>query len=133
MSCTGVLAGEPAPGSGGIRRLIITASNGVAPAATQPFVLIVDQAPAFTSASRAVFRAGIRHRFTIRTTGYPAPSITEKGQLPEGLRFTVRQDGTATITGTPVRTTRGKTYLITLTARNNVGHPAVQWLSVKVR
>lgn len=46
---TATLSGTPAPGRDGVYVLTLTAINGVAPAAVQPFVLRVNQAPAFTS------------------------------------------------------------------------------------
>ena len=42
---TATLAGTPAAGTGGTYALTITATNGVAPDATQSFTLTVDQAP----------------------------------------------------------------------------------------
>ena len=39
--------------------------------------------------------------YTVTTTGYPAPTITETGALPAGLTFTDNGNGTATISGTP--------------------------------
>ena len=45
---TGLLSGTPATGTGGTYALTFMADNGVAPDATQSFLLTVDQAPAFT-------------------------------------------------------------------------------------
>ena len=44
-STTGVLSGTPAAGTGGRYPITITATNGVAPDATQSFTLTVDEAP----------------------------------------------------------------------------------------
>ena len=38
--------------------------------------------------------------YTVTTTGYPAPTITETGALPAGLSFVDNGNGTATISGT---------------------------------
>jgi hypothetical protein len=37
--------------------------------------------------------------FIVSTTGTPKPSLTEKGELPKGFKFTHNGDGTATIAG----------------------------------
>jgi YVTN family beta-propeller protein len=129
----GMLSGTPKLGSGGIHRFAITASNGVSPAASQAFTLTVVQAPAFTSRSHAVFRAGIRNHFTVRTSGYPEASVTERGTLPRGVRFTARRDGTAMIEGIPAASERGKTFVIRFTARNGAGRPSVQRFTLTVR
>jgi len=39
--------------------------------------------------------------FNVTTTGYPVPSMTEKGKLPKGMAFVDNGNGTATISGTP--------------------------------
>jgi YVTN family beta-propeller protein len=132
LTSVGELTGTPNPGSGGIYPITITAANGVAPAGTQRFTLIVDQAPAITSASHAAFTHGRHSSFTVRTTAFPAASVTEHGALPPGLRFTAGKNGTATISGTPARSARGKTYLIRMTARNGVGAAATQRFSLRV-
>ena len=57
---TATLAGTPAAGTNGVYTLSITASNGVAPDASQTFTLTVDAAPAITSADNATFTEGQR-------------------------------------------------------------------------
>jgi large repetitive protein len=93
--------------------------------ATQAFTLTVDQAPAFVSARRATFRPGHHRTFTIGATGFPAPRLSERGHLPKGVRFTARSNGTAVLTGDAARADKGKTYTITIFARNGVG-PAIR-------
>lgn len=129
LSRQGVLSGIPGRGTGGIHVFTITASNGVSPAATQTFMLTVDQAPAITSASRAIFRVGARGNFTVRTSGFPTPALAEKGRLPRGLRFVARSNGTASILGTPVRR---MTVVIQLIAHNGIGRAAIQNLTLVV-
>jgi hypothetical protein len=95
----------------GTTSLNITASNGVSPAATQAFSVVVGQAPSFTSADSATATAGSAFSFTV-TGGYPAPSWGESN-LPPGVTFTDNGNGTATLSGTP--TTAG-TYAMPLAA-----------------
>jgi hypothetical protein len=92
----------------------------------------VDQAPAFTSPGQHSFRAGVRGSFTVRTSGYPAASVTRTGGLPRGLRFTAHAGGTATIAGTPAKSARGKKFVLHLTAGNHVGRAATQTLTLRV-
>jgi YVTN family beta-propeller protein len=88
-------------------------------------------APAFTSPSRARFRVGVRHRFVVHTTGFPAVTVTERGRLPQGLRFAARKNGTAVISGRAARSTRGK-YVIRLIAGNAVRHGVTQRLTLRI-
>jgi hypothetical protein len=127
------LSGIPKPGSGGIHRFRVIASNGVLPAATQAFTLTVDQSPAFTSPSHASFTVGVPNRFAVRTSGYPAARLTVKGVLPRGVQFTVTRNGTAVIVGTPALSARGRTFVFRITAGNGVGKPSVQLFTLKVR
>lgn len=130
---TAVLRGTPAGNSGRVYPVTISASNGVNPAATQRFTLVVHQAPAITSASRAVFHVGVRRRFRITTDGFPLPALTEKGQLPKGLSFRASRKGTATITGQPFRSEVGRRVTVKIIARNGVGHAATQELTIVIR
>ena len=52
---SGVLAGTPPIGSGGIVTFTVDATNGVSPDATQTFTLTVDEAPSITSANSTTF------------------------------------------------------------------------------
>ena len=97
------------------------------------FVKIITlAAPAFTSASHAAFRHGRHGSFTVKTSALPVARVTEKGVLPAGLRFRAAGNGTATISGTPAAATRGKTYVITLTAENGFGKVAAQRMTLHV-
>jgi hypothetical protein len=109
-AATGVMAGTPAPGTAGTYPLTITASNGVAPSATQPFTLTVlspaphppinlraaasgalvslawDAAPTGTPAEWFQFELGNVSGLTnllINVTRGPG----EVGLLPDGLYF----------------------------------------------
>jgi hypothetical protein len=106
-------------------------ATGATPAGTstaQTFTLTVSQAPKITSAATTTATIGTALSFTVKTSGYPAPTITESGALPAGVTFT-NANGTATITRTP--TTSG-TFTLALTANNSLG-TATQTLTIRVR
>ncbi len=110
----------------------ITASNGVSPNATQSLVIAVDQAPAITSAASATATVGTAFSFSVKTSGYPTPSISDNGAtLPAGLSFTDDGNGTATISGTPSASSGGL-YDLAITASNGVGQPATQSFALTV-
>ncbi|MFZ3264080.1 MAG: putative Ig domain-containing protein [Terriglobales bacterium] len=114
----------------GVYSFTFTAQNGVGSPATQAFTLTVGQAPAITSAKSATFPVSKADSFTVTTTGYPVPTITEKGTLPKGVTFVANPNGTATLSGTP--TVKG-TYSLTFTATNGVGSAATQTFTVTVQ
>ena len=118
---TGTLAGTPAAGTGGLYPITIKASNGVGSDATQSFTLTVDEAPAVTSGASTTFTAGSDGTFTVTTSGFPAPALSETGPLPSGVTLTDNGDGTASLSGTPAAGTGG-VYPITITAGNGVGN-----------
>jgi len=130
---TAVLTGTPAAGSGGTYPIRFSASNGVNPAAAQPFTLVIDQPPAITSARTAVFDLGVSSRFRITTTGFPVPALTEKGRLPAGLSFRASPDGTAAISGKPIRSDVGRRFTVKIIARNSTGQVATQELTILIR
>ena len=65
---TGILGGTPSAGMGGTYTMTFNAANGVGTAATQSFVLTVDQAPAITSGAAATL--------TVSTSEQPSRSRT---------------------------------------------------------
>ena len=71
--------------------------------------------------------------YTVTTTGYPAPTVTESGALPTGLSFDAGTPSTtaATISGTPASGTAG-TYPVTLSATNISGSTSTLDLTVTV-
>jgi hypothetical protein len=101
-----------------------TTLNGSTWQSTIP-VEAVNQAPAITSAASTTFSVGISDTFKVTTSGYPTPSITETGPLPNGVSFTDNGDGTATLAGIP-STGTANSYPITITASNGVGSNAQQ-------
>src|SRR5262249_40233678 len=128
---TAALAGKPAAGTGGHYRLNIKATNGQVPDATQNFPLTVKEAPAISSAAATSFTVGLASSFTITTTGFPKPTLSESGPLPSALQFVDHGDGTGAVEGMPAAGTGG-TYNVTITASNGVGGEARQNLSVTV-
>ncbi|WP_406831041.1 putative Ig domain-containing protein [Pedococcus sp. KACC 23699] len=93
--------------------------------------LVVDAAPAITSADHVTFSVGVASSFTITTTGYPAPSISRTAALPSGVSFIDHGNGTATISGTPSAGSGGS-YPVGLTASNSTATAATQTLTVTV-
>jgi hypothetical protein len=103
---TALLSGTPT--ATGTATLTLTAANKVGSTATQSWSVMVGQAPAFTSAGSASASVGSPFSFTVTTSGYPAPWITETAALPAWLTFTANADGTATFSGTPTATDIGQ-------------------------
>ena len=114
---TGTLKGTAKGLTGGNFAITLTAKNGVGSPATQAFTLILDQGPAFTSASSAAFATSVANSFTVTTTGYPTPSIHESGALPVGVTFVDNGNGTGKLAGTP---TVGGTFNLVFSATNAV-------------
>ena len=117
---TATITGTPAAGTAGTYDVTITATNGVGSAATQAFVLTVNQVPAFTSPATATATVGTQGTIDLSAAGLPTPTISTSTILPSGLQFTAGSNGTATISGTPAAGT-GKTYTVALKATNSVG------------
>src|SRR5487761_738099 len=128
---TATLSGTPATGFQGSYPLTITANNGVAPAATQSFTLVVDAAPTITSGNAAAFAEGLAGSFTVTTAGNPTPTLTETGALPSGVTFVDNGNGTATLSGTPATGAHGS-YALTITAHNSVSPDATQNFTLTV-
>ncbi len=120
----GVLIGTPT--QEGVFHITITASNGVGTEAVQPFTLTVDASPVITSADGATFKEGSAGSFTVEATGTPAPSYSESGTLPEGVRLNAT---TGVLSGTPAQE---GVFHITITASNGVGTEAAQSFTLTV-
>ncbi len=127
----GLLWGTPGARSGGVYPITFTAANNLG-SATQAFTLTVGQKAAFTSARSASFKAGHWRRFSFLTTGFPVATLSERGQLPAGVRFSARDNGTALLAGRATRAARGKTYVITVIARNGVGAAVRETFRLKI-
>ena len=113
FSPSGLLSGSPAPGTGGVYQFNIVASspNG---SYNQQFTLVVDQAPAITSANHDTVPLNRHFSFQVTATGFPAPSFTETGALPRGVTLSPSGvlSGSPTITGI---------YVIIITAASGAG------------
>jgi hypothetical protein len=127
---TAALSGTPGAGTAGTYPVTLTASNGIAPDATQNFTLTISQAPAITSANSATFQNSVASSFTVTTTGFPAPALAMSGTLPAGVTFTDNGNGTATLAGTA--STAG-TYNLTITASNGTAPDATQPFTLTVQ
>ena len=125
---TATLSGTPAGDSGGTYKLMMTASNGVDPDATQDFVLTVTEGLTITSGTSTTFTVGQAGTFDVTTAGgdpSDAVVLSKAGNLPEGVTFDDNGDGTATLAGTPDDGSAG-TYDLTFTASNGVDPDATQ-------
>jgi hypothetical protein len=128
FSPTGVLSGTPLPGSGGTFTVTFTPVNSVGVGLGQIFTIIIDQAPAITSANSTVFNVGTPGNFAVTATGFPVPSFSETGALPAGVSF---NPATGLLSGTP-QTGSGRSYPLTITASNGVGSNATEAFTLVV-
>lgn len=131
---TGTLSGTPSTNAGGQYKLTVEAQYGKAKAKqllTSDLTLFVFQPPSILS-KKASSTIGKSFTFTVNTSGYPAPKVTETGTLPGGISFTANNNGTATLAGTPLAGSAG-TYPITITASNGIGSPASQSFTLVVK
>ncbi len=126
---TATLSGTPDVGMGGSYNLTFGATNGISPDASQNFTLLVNEAPAFTSADHTTFTLNALSSFTVSSSGFPAAAITFSGALPPGVSWLDNGDGTATLAGTP--TTSGN-FPLSFMAQNGVGSDAVQSFTLTV-
>ena len=130
LSPSGVLSGIPAAGSDGDWSIVIDASNGVSPDNAQPFTLVIDQAPAITSAAGTTFAVGAAGTFNVTTSGFPTPTFNITGTLPTGVTLTDNKGGTATLTTTAA--TPAGVYPFTIDAANGVSPDATQSFTLTV-
>jgi Putative Ig domain len=132
---TATLSGKPGNGLGqvGDYHLTFTASNGVAPNATQNFTLTVTRPPLITSVNNATFVVGTANTFTVTTRNtHPKSTLSLTGNLPGGVTFVPHNDGTATLSGTPVPGSQG-IYFVTITATNGSKPDSIQVFTLTVQ
>ncbi len=67
----------------------------------------------------------------MKATGSPAPTISESGTLPSGVKFKPKPLGKGKLSGIPASGTGGS-YLLTFTASNGIGKAAKQSFTLKV-
>lgn len=124
-----------ANGSGGLP--LGTSRNGAArypdatPLGTVRLAPGIPQAIVTPNVAKA--KLGEPFSFTVRTMGRSLPSLTQKGDLPDRLRFTDNENGSATISGTPE--TQGE-FRFTVEAKFGKGatkYVAVQTFTLTVR
>jgi Putative Ig domain/Abnormal spindle-like microcephaly-assoc'd, ASPM-SPD-2-Hydin len=87
--------------------------------------------PTITSAANATAAASGPFSFTVGTSGFPTPTLSESGGLPSGVTFTANANGTATLSGTPAAGSTGS-YPLVLTATNGTSPDAVQHFTLQV-
>jgi len=114
------LDGLPAAGTAGHYSLAISVRDKGGRAA-QLLALTIMQLPQFGSRPAISATAGVFTSTSVTVTGFPAANVTESGALPAGLQFTVRPNGTAVISGTPLAPGMTETKTITLNAANAAG------------
>jgi Putative Ig domain/Matrixin len=114
LSSSGLLT-STALTPGGTYNFTITATNGVAPDATESFTLTVDQAVHFTSKSSTGFTVGNLGSYQVTASGSPAPTFAVTGGT---LPSTVNLSSTGLLSGTP---TDAGTYNFTITATSSAG------------
>jgi streptogramin lyase len=134
---TGTISGVAPLGSVGTYPITITASNGLAPDATQDFTLTVNTStapPAVTSASNDTETVGVPFSFTVTTYGYPAPSlsIVRRNGLPKDITFTDNGDGTATIASSGPAAADAGSYAFIVNASNGILPQANQTFTLTI-
>ncbi|HUZ21593.1 MAG TPA: hypothetical protein VMU75_13560 [Acidimicrobiales bacterium] len=88
-----------------------------------------DKAATITSPGFASFTVGAQGVFTVSAGGTPAPALHLTGTLPQGLSFADHGDGSAAVTGAPIR---AGTTTVTLTAVGAFGYSVTQSLTIAV-
>ncbi len=116
---TATLTGTPSSSSGGIYPLTLS-SQTAGGVTTQAFVLTITSVPAIVTGTSATATVGSGFSFTVRARGFPVPTLTETGAIPQGLTWTDNGDGTATLAGAP-GVAQGGVYTLTFTAASVYG------------
>ncbi|MDX6627596.1 MAG: large repetitive protein [Solirubrobacterales bacterium] len=96
---------------------------------TQSFTLTVTNpgnVPTITSAKSVAFTTAVAGSFEFTSTGTPTAALTQTGELPTGVVFSDKGNGTATISGTPAASAAPaaslKNYPLTIKASNGAGN-----------
>ncbi|HEY6797177.1 MAG TPA: putative Ig domain-containing protein [Kineosporiaceae bacterium] len=116
LTSSGILYGTPT--TVGVYSFALTATNGIAPAATLAQTLTVQPAAPTLSGTAPSGTAGVDYAYTYAVSGIPAPSVSvTAGALPPGLKLT----SAGLLSGVP---TAAGTYTFTLSATNGPGSVA---------
>jgi hypothetical protein len=118
---TGVISGIPQAGDTlGTVSYTITATSTFASSLPQTFKLTIDEAPLIKdvgAATQITFTHLMAGTFTIHTSGFPFAVLTTSVPLPAGLTLKSNNDGTFTISGTPLKALAAPlNFIITATA-----------------
>ena len=130
-SCNGpVASGSPfSTSTPGPNTFTVTMTDSAANTTSSTVTYLVEGPPLISSPNSVTFTIGLFGSFTVTTSGYPTPSITEVGPLPNGLVFVDNGNGTGTLQGTPLVFIGGD-FSISFTATNGIGSPATQAFTI---
>jgi VCBS repeat-containing protein len=127
IAVNGTLSFTPVATAQGIANVTVrlhdnggTANGGVDTSAAVMFEIDILKAPTITSGNSANFQAGTPSTFTVTTTGFLPPAITETGALPSGITLVDHHDNTASLGGNAAQGSGG-VYPITIKATNLAG------------
>jgi hypothetical protein len=126
LSAGGVLTGTPAIATNGIYPITVTAANGVAPDATQSFILYVGLL--VTTSSLPVAYVGPYSATLHAIGGNPPYKWARFGTLPPGLHL---NKATGVISGTP-KAAGTYTFTVRVTDTKTKTKPATQHIATKV-
>ena len=124
------ISGTPSSSDKGPYTANISAKVKGQPTGTQRITITVENAPVFKSKSKIRVAAGSAFTFLITTKqAYPEPTISTSSTLPGGIALTDLGNGTARLGGTSNNGAQG-TYVIVVTATNDVGAPVNQSITL---
>ena len=132
-SGAGLISGTPTnvSGVGGVYSFTITASNGIAPDASQNFTLTVNQTPVWHPSPPATFPDSVSSpkNLTVTATGYPSAITYTATGVPSWASF---DQTTGVLSGNPPSTAKGQRYRLTFTAKNSTGTSATARVTLTV-
>ena len=125
-----MLSGTPSSKAIGPTEVEVNATlgrHGPVASATIPFT--VNAAPTFGKKPvvAAAFTEGTPGSATVTATGSPTPTITEVGNLPNGVSFV-----NGVLSGTPAVTVNSAVYSLTITASNGIAPAASETFTLTV-
>ncbi len=131
LSSSGLLTGTPSAKAVGPFTVEVSASSDRGTPVTASIPLTVLEAPVFGKKSpvAASFDEGVAGTSTVTAAGYPAPTFTETGSLPNGVTL---DPTTGVLSGTPGVTANSATYAIVITAANGVDPSATTAFTLTV-